>query len=82
MGFRGRFGETHIPIAGGIDLGWLRPAAAEIWRVLKPDSFAVVFYRWPNVEKYVAAVKDAGFRLVSHLAFIPTRNRSARTLHS
>jgi adenine-specific DNA-methyltransferase len=70
VGYRGRFGDTHEPIAGDTELAWLRPAAGEMWRVLKPDSFAVSFYGWPHVERFVGAVKGAGFRLVSHLAFV------------
>src|SRR5580698_5073445 len=27
---------------------WLKPAFAEMYRVLAPDSFAVTFYGWPQ----------------------------------
>lgn len=70
VSYRGRYDRPAPPIAGDADLGWLVPAFAECYRVLKPDTFAVSFYGWPQVEEFARAVKRAGFRLVSHLAFV------------
>jgi adenine-specific DNA-methyltransferase len=55
---------------------WLKPAFAEMFRVLERDSFAVSFYGWPHADKFIAAYKAAGFRLVGHLMF-PKRYTSA-----
>lgn len=56
---------------------WLQPAFAEIYRALKPDSFAVSFYGWPHADRFLAAFRRAGFRVVGHLAF-PKRYTSRR----
>lgn len=55
---------------------WLAPAFAEIHRALEPNSFAVSFYGWPHADKFLKAYRDAGFRVVGHLAF-PKRYSSA-----
>ena len=48
---------------------WLKPAFAAMYRVLKADSFCICFYGWPHVDKFAAAFREAGFRIVGHLAF-------------
>jgi DNA modification methylase len=48
---------------------WLKPAFAEMYRVLKPDCFAVSFYGWPSADRFLAAYREAGFRPVGHLIF-------------
>jgi uncharacterized protein (TIGR02391 family) len=48
---------------------WLKPAFAELYRVLKPDSFAVSFYGWPKADRFLTAFRAAGFRVVGHLVF-------------
>jgi len=55
---------------------WLRPAFAEMFRVLRPDSFAVSFYGWPHADKFLQAYRAAGFRIVGHLVF-PKRYTSS-----
>jgi adenine-specific DNA-methyltransferase len=48
---------------------WLRPAFAEAYRVLAPNSFCVSFYGWPHADKFLSAWRHAGFRVVGHLVF-------------
>lgn len=48
---------------------WLKPSFAEMYRVLKPDSFAVSFYGWPKADRFLTASRAAGFRVVGHLVF-------------
>ena len=48
---------------------WLQPAFAEMYRVLKPDSFAVSFYGWSKADRFLTAFRSAGFRVVGHLVF-------------
>jgi site-specific DNA-methyltransferase (adenine-specific) len=49
--------------------GWLAPAFAEIYRVLKNHSFCVSFYGWPKVDRFFAAWRRAGFYPVAHLVW-------------
>jgi site-specific DNA-methyltransferase (adenine-specific) len=56
---------------------WLKPAFAEMYRVLARDSFAVSFYGWPQADKFMQAYRAAGFRVVGHLMF-PKRYASSR----
>ena len=58
---------------------WLKPAFAELYRVLKPDSFAVSFYGWPKADLFLTAFRAAGFRIVGHFVF-PKRYTS-KTRH-
>jgi DNA modification methylase len=58
---------------------WLKPAFAEIHRVLARDRFAVSFYGWPHADKFLTAWRAAGFRIVGHLVF-PKRYASTARL--
>jgi site-specific DNA-methyltransferase (adenine-specific) len=51
------------------DAAWLRPAFAEIFRVLRRDSFCISFYGWHQADKFIAAWRESGFRLAGHLTF-------------
>lgn len=68
--YKGRWelGQEHI--VGDDDPSWLMPSVAEIYRVLKPDSFCVSFYGWPHSDLFVGVWKALGFRVVSHFAFV------------
>jgi len=55
---------------------WLKPAFAEMYRVLARDSFGVSFYGWPSADRFMTAFRSAGFRIVGHLVF-PKRYTSA-----
>ena len=48
---------------------WLKPAFAEMYRVLKPDSFCVSFYGWPHADRFLQAFRAGGFRVIGHLVF-------------
>lgn len=48
---------------------WLQPAFAEIYRVLKADSFCACFYGWNKAEQFLQAWKAAGFVPVSHFVW-------------
>jgi DNA modification methylase len=51
------------------NFAWLKPAFAEMYRVLARDSFCVSFYGWPNALKFLEAYHAAGFRVAGHFAF-------------
>ena len=70
VNYRGRWDGDREPIAGDDTDDWLRPTYAELWRLLKPDTFCVSFYGWPECDRFVGVWKQLGFRLVSHLAFV------------
>ncbi|HTU44890.1 MAG TPA: DNA methyltransferase [Bryobacteraceae bacterium] len=63
-------------IANDDNGAWLKPAFAEMHRVLAPDSFCVSFYGWPQADRFIAAYKAAGFRVVGHVIF-PKRYASS-----
>jgi site-specific DNA-methyltransferase (adenine-specific) len=64
-------------IANDDNDAWLKPAFAAIYRALAPDRLCVSFYGWPHADKFVAAFRQAGFRLVGHFTF-PKRYSSSR----
>ena len=55
---------------------WLKPAFAQMYRVLEKDSFCVSFYGWPQADRFMQAYRAAGFRVVGHFAF-PKRYTSS-----
>jgi site-specific DNA-methyltransferase (adenine-specific) len=55
---------------------WLKPAFAQMYRVLAQDSFCVSFYGWPQADRFMQAYRAAGFRIVGHLMF-PKRYASS-----
>jgi site-specific DNA-methyltransferase (adenine-specific) len=57
---------------------WLIPAFAQMFRVLKDNSFAVVFYGWNCVDKYMYAWKKAGFKSVGHFVWVKDYDSNAR----
>ena len=59
---------------------WLKPAFAQMYRVLANDSFAVSFYGWPRADRFIQAYRAAGFRVVGHLTFPKTYASSTRFL--
>lgn len=66
VGYRDRSGRT---IANDRNADWLQPAFIEMYRLLRDDRFAISFYGWNYVEKFMTAWKSAGFRIVGHFVF-------------
>jgi site-specific DNA-methyltransferase (adenine-specific) len=59
---------------------WIRPAFAEMYRLLKPGAFCISFYGWHKADLFIAAWRAAGFRIVGHLVFRKRYASSARFL--
>ena len=59
---------------------WLKPAFAQIFRVLRRDSFCVSFYGWHKADMFIAAWRAAGFRMVGHIVFHKRYASSVRFL--
>jgi adenine-specific DNA-methyltransferase len=79
--YRSRDGRT---VANDNNAAWLKPAFADIFRVLCRDSFCVSFYGWHQADKFIAAWREAGFRLAGHLTFTkryPSTERFLRYHH-
>lgn len=56
-------------VANDTDPAWLVPAFAEVFRVLRDDSYCVSFYGWHQIDRFMSAWRAAGFRPVAHLSF-------------
>jgi site-specific DNA-methyltransferase (adenine-specific) len=72
--YRSRDGQR---VANDDNADWLKPAFAEMHRVLAGESFAVSFYGWPNADRFLQAYRAAGFRVVGHFTF-PKKYASAK----
>jgi DNA modification methylase len=59
---------------------WLKPAFAQMFRVLRRDSFAVSFYGWPHADRFMQAWREAGFRIAGHFVFPKRYTSSERYL--
>jgi site-specific DNA-methyltransferase (adenine-specific) len=59
---------------------WLKPAFAEMFRVLANDSFCVSFYGGPMADRFMEAYRAAGFRIVGDLMFPKSYASSTRFL--
>ncbi|CAM3702947.1 DNA methyltransferase [Agrobacterium radiobacter] len=75
--YRDRHGRT---VANDNNATWMKPAFAEMHRVLKPGGFAVSFYGWNHVDTFMDAWRDAGLRVVGHLVFVKPYASSRRFL--
>lgn len=75
--YRDRHGRTVANDNNGV---WLKPAFAEMYRVLKPGKFAISFYGWNEVDKFMDAWRTAGFRIAGHLVFCKPYASSRRYL--
>jgi site-specific DNA-methyltransferase (adenine-specific) len=53
-----------------LDTSWLTPAFAQMYRVLKPDSFCVSFYGFPKAEAFLAAWRQVGFDPIGHFVWV------------
>jgi adenine-specific DNA-methyltransferase len=67
VGYTSRDGRS---IANDKTDEWLLPAVAQMYRVLKYNSFLVCFYGWNKVDRFFAAWKQAGFHPVGHLVWV------------
>jgi site-specific DNA-methyltransferase (adenine-specific) len=72
--------RTGQAIANDNNDRWLRPAFAEMYRVLKDSSFCLSFYGWHKADLFIAAWREAGFRIVGHVVFRKRYASSARFL--
>jgi adenine-specific DNA-methyltransferase len=72
--YRDRLGRT---VANDDDPAWVTGAYAELYRVLKPDSFCLTFYGWGHVDTFFHAWRVAGFRAVGHIVWV--KNYASRT---
>jgi len=66
VNYRDRTGRT---IAGDVSDDWMQPAFSQMYRLMRPNRFAVSFYGWGSVDKFMTAWKQAGFRIVGHFVF-------------
>jgi site-specific DNA-methyltransferase (adenine-specific) len=55
VGYRGRWCSDWEAIAGDDEPTAMLAAFSEIWRVLKPNSFCLSFYGWPDAEQFLSA---------------------------
>jgi DNA modification methylase len=77
--YRDRSGRT---VANDDRDDWLKPAFAEMFRLLKPGSFALSFYGWNKADLFFDAWKSAGFHIVGHIVFRKRYASSTRFLEA
>ena len=66
VSYKPRDGRT---VSNDSNDAWLKPAFAEMYRVLAADGFCLTFYGWPHADRFMQAFRAAGFRPVGHFAF-------------
>jgi adenine-specific DNA-methyltransferase len=59
---------------------WLKPAFAQVHRVLKPDCLCVSFYGWNKTDVFMTAWREVGFRIIGHIVFRKAYASKARHL--
>jgi adenine-specific DNA-methyltransferase len=64
VGYRDRNGRS---IRNDRDPAWLKPAFAQIGRVMKPDTLLLSFYGWQSIDLFMEAWRSAGLRPVGHM---------------
>jgi adenine-specific DNA-methyltransferase len=79
--YQARDGRT---VANDDNARWLKPAFAQMHRLLKPAAFCISFYGWNKADLFIDAWRSAGFRIVGHLVFrkkYPSASRFLRYQH-
>jgi DNA modification methylase len=64
--YRSRDGRS---VRNDNNAAWLKPASAEMYRVLKDGSFCLSFFGWDQPDVFISAWKAVGFRIVGHIVF-------------
>ena len=64
VNYKDRAGRS---IMGDNDDSWVKPAFAELYRLMKPNSFCVSFCGWNSIGTFIAAGELAGFRAIGHI---------------
>jgi DNA modification methylase len=77
VNYRDRAGRS---VANDDNDAWLKPAFRQMHRVLRPDRLCVSFYGWHKVDIFMAAWREAGFRVVGHIVFRKRYSSKARFL--
>jgi site-specific DNA-methyltransferase (adenine-specific) len=77
VSYRDRTGRT---VANDDNADWLKPAFAQMHRVLKDDSFCVSFYGWQATGLFLDAAREAGFHVAGHMVFVKKYASSRRYL--
>lgn len=75
--YRDRSGRT---LANDDNAPAVMSTYAEMYRVLKPDSYCVSFYGWTAIDKFAEAWSTAGFRTVGHIVWPKTY--ASKTRHT
>ena len=67
-------------VANDDNTAWMYPAFAELYRVLKPNSYCISFYGWSRVDRFMGVWRECGFRAVGH--FVWTKRYASCTRHT
>ena len=78
VNYKDRSGRS---IMGDDNGDWLLPAFTQIHRVLKNHAFCISFYGWNEVDKFMSAWKDVGFKPVGHLVWHKNYASNSRYLN-
>ena len=73
--YKDRYGRT---LANDDHPGTVAGVYAELYRVLKPNSFCVTFYGYPKLDAFVHAWTEAGLRTVGHIVWTKPYASSTR----
>jgi site-specific DNA-methyltransferase (adenine-specific) len=57
-------------VANDDNTHWMFPAFAELYRVLKPDSYCVSFYGWSKADRFLNVWRECGFQAVGHFVWV------------
>lgn len=77
VNYRDRMGRT---IANDDDAQNVLPAFPEMFRVLKDNTYCVVFCGWVEIAQFSQAWAQAGFRTVGHIVW--EKNYASRAAHT
>jgi site-specific DNA-methyltransferase (adenine-specific) len=55
---------------------WIYPAFSQVHRLLKDNSFCISFYGWNQVDKFLVAWRECGFKPLGHFVWVKTYSSS------
>lgn len=66
--------RTGRKIVNDVNHDWLEPAFTDMYRILRNNSFAISFYGWNHVEKFMTACGGLFVMMVGSVSFLVMSN--------
>lgn len=67
VGYRDRSGRA---VPNDDNDRWMYPAFAEVFRVMRPDTYLMSFYGWGRADRFLSVWRECGLAVVGHFVWV------------